>query len=389
MLEQPTLQTLLTDNKSPSDSIIEGVKRSLRDAEVELARIEEQIQALQQRAEDIKPAITQYRIILSPTRAVPDDILREIFNTTMQLNSDDAITSRRECNTPPVLFTHVCRRWREVAHSTPLLWRKHSIILPALVRLGNLGVRTSLLNDAISRQCSSLNQEAVRLQQWLKRAGALPLRLSVYQDLLSSPGTWHDERQDLHSELAKNLTWIFELISNYLPQCEHLHISLPDEHIYQLLSAHITPDTIARISYFRPNMNLRSSDVSQQHALKEMLLFTSLPALRRLHISHSITFLIPAEASSWIFTAEMRQRLTHITAEGSIALSQAVLILEDCPCLVQLQLHIQESSSWGSHTETTGQRVQPDAHIKEILALHLQVLKVDFYPNARHTVTEG
>ncbi|PPQ63398.1 hypothetical protein CVT24_005663 [Panaeolus cyanescens] len=374
MLDQPGLLTLLNSNDRPSETVVHDVQRSLHEAEGELGDIEKQIEALRQRADALGSTVTQYKAILSPIRTISDDVLREIFCQAMEYDRDDLLQLMKHPNLPPLLFTQVCQRWRVVAHSTPRLWCRISITLPPLLAAGNANGFRTLCTNAVPRQCQLLIREAERMQEWLKRSGVLPLSLSIHQASLSPHGLW-PQRTELDPQFLHQLSLMFEKISTYLPRCENLHFNLPDDSIYQQFSSHITPDKIRNIKYFKPNI-FRLYEPQRQKPAMATPLFTSLPALRRLHISHPMTFIIFQERTSWPFSPNTWRELTSVTVEGAITLPQAIVLIEQCPSLVELQLYISEQA-WSGTTIS-----QVPKSKKDIVMANLEYLKANLNPSS-------
>ncbi|KAF9054563.1 hypothetical protein BJ165DRAFT_1399758 [Panaeolus papilionaceus] len=375
MLDQSTIDTLLRNNDRPSETVLQDVRRSLHEAESEVEELEAQIRTMRQRVDVKASTIAQYKAILSPIRAVSDDVLREIFTQAVERDKDDSFHSPKQRDVPPVLLAHVCQRWRDVALSTPRLWCKILLTLPPLLVTGNSSNVRTLGINGIPRQCHLLVQEAERMDQWLKRAGALPLSISIHQGSLSPHGLW-PQATDLNTQFSDKLSWMFQKISDYLPRCERLLFNLPDEHIYQLFSSHVTPEKIVRIKYFKPNIFRLHEAQRQQSALRTSL-FRDLPTLRRLHLSHPMTFILFQERSSWPYPPSTWSSLTNMTVDGAITLSQAAVLMEQCPSLVELRLYISEQA-WSP----TALSVQQQKSRKHLLMAHLEYLKVNFNPSS-------
>ncbi|KAF7292508.1 hypothetical protein MKEN_01475200 [Mycena kentingensis (nom. inval.)] len=107
---------------------------------------------------------------LSPTRAVPDDILLEIFRHTTRFDCGDE-QEDYETTDPKaglVLVSHVCSRWRRVALGTPSHWnhivfatrRGSQVALPVLLRrsegplhitVNAASCRTTSMEDVLGR----------------------------------------------------------------------------------------------------------------------------------------------------------------------------------------------------------------------------------------------
>ncbi|KAJ7187338.1 hypothetical protein C8R46DRAFT_288077 [Mycena filopes] len=68
----------------------------------------------------------------------------------------------------PSLLTQICRKWREIALSTPELWRAMAFILSSPQRYPHFGPRFAIPQLDTSR-----------FQSWLDRSGACPLSLQI------------------------------------------------------------------------------------------------------------------------------------------------------------------------------------------------------------------
>ncbi|KAJ3538220.1 hypothetical protein NMY22_g5250 [Coprinellus aureogranulatus] len=132
---------------------------------------------VQRQIKEIEQQIESHKLLLSPARKVPDDIYREVFLWCLPHPSE---IGEAEWHSVPLLLTQICRRWRQIAHATPLLWTN--------------------LSFTYHHPCRApLNAHLV--QEWVKRSGALPI--SVTCDAGSEAGL-HPVHLDLFSELAQS-----------------------------------------------------------------------------------------------------------------------------------------------------------------------------------------
>ncbi|KAF8152870.1 hypothetical protein K438DRAFT_375094 [Mycena galopus ATCC 62051] len=118
-------------------------------------------------------------------RRIPDDILREIFVTCLPTAPN--LIDPAEA---PILLGCICRHWRAVAHTTPILWS--SIHISALPR-----VSAEHGAEILSRV----------LERWLQRAATCPLTVSVTDNGL------HDSHPD---------TNLISLLINCSQRLQHL-----------------------------------------------------------------------------------------------------------------------------------------------------------------------
>ncbi|KAJ7639611.1 hypothetical protein DFH06DRAFT_966108, partial [Mycena polygramma] len=94
-------------------------------------------------------------LIVYPILTLPVELTSEIF-----LHCLPAEPVQRSLWVAPMLLGRICRRWREIAYDDPRLWAALGIILSGSRR------RDPQLKDI--------------LQDWVLRAGSVPLTLSLY-----------------------------------------------------------------------------------------------------------------------------------------------------------------------------------------------------------------
>ncbi|KAF7348283.1 hypothetical protein MSAN_01782000 [Mycena sanguinolenta] len=93
-------------------------------------------------------------------RLIPQDILLEIFFACLPTRHNAPI----DHNEAPLLLGRICRHWREVAYSAPMLWS--SIHIPPL--------------DYILTPSNILLRLEKIVEEWLERSATCPLSVSVY-----------------------------------------------------------------------------------------------------------------------------------------------------------------------------------------------------------------
>ncbi|KAJ7773501.1 hypothetical protein B0H14DRAFT_340963 [Mycena olivaceomarginata] len=131
LANSPFLNRLNT-NYTPSDPEILEIRALLVDPTDELARMDAQIEAmvialnqLKEQRELLKRPIDAHRALISSIRRVPEDVLREIFFFCLPSQHNALIDSAEA----PLVLGYICRHWRTIAYSTPMLWS--SIHIPS------------------------------------------------------------------------------------------------------------------------------------------------------------------------------------------------------------------------------------------------------------------
>ncbi|KAK6992100.1 F-box domain-containing protein [Favolaschia claudopus] len=147
----------------------------LEDLDGQISELERSLAVLLQQKSAVKERLGAYKY---PVLSLPNEIISEIFIRFLPAYPECPVSWGPRS---PTFLTQICRRWREVALSTPALWRALS------------------LSDGLGQQLGDL---------WLDRAGSCPLSLEVDE-------FWGGNRPE---ELA--------LVLSYLGRCECLRLRL-------------------------------------------------------------------------------------------------------------------------------------------------------------------
>ncbi|KAJ6454663.1 hypothetical protein C8R45DRAFT_1189309 [Mycena sanguinolenta] len=122
----------------------------IADIEGQILSLKGSIQALEAKKLRVQERLNSYAY---PALTLPNEITSEIFTKFLpDYPCPPPLTGRLS----PTTLTHICRKWREIALSTPALWR--AISFPRHLR-ENARLRI--------------------LQSWLRRSGCLPLSLKT------------------------------------------------------------------------------------------------------------------------------------------------------------------------------------------------------------------
>lgn len=130
------------------------IDEDIEECRMRIARAHAQMRLLERQRDAVQRRLSIHRARLSPVRAVPDQVLQEIFQHCLP---DDpyAVPNTRSA---PLVLTHVCRRWRAVVQSTSELWSS--------IALHDRGVWNYEL-------------EVQMMKQWLDRSRMRPIRMSI------------------------------------------------------------------------------------------------------------------------------------------------------------------------------------------------------------------
>ncbi|KAK7043198.1 hypothetical protein VNI00_008552 [Paramarasmius palmivorus] len=161
----PFLSKLRTDFfASPAEEVeIHHLISTRRDR---LQAIEDEIARLRAEQLELQTFVDEHLSLISPIRKVPIDVLREIFLQSMPENGFPACRALEA----PLVFTGVCRLWREGAISIPMLWNRIHIHLPAPTPDGQ---------PITEKFLTFLHLWREGVMTWLGRSGTVPLVVSL------------------------------------------------------------------------------------------------------------------------------------------------------------------------------------------------------------------
>ncbi|KAF7346509.1 hypothetical protein MSAN_01879000 [Mycena sanguinolenta] len=156
----------LNTNYVPSHSEILQIRALLVEPLGEIARIDAQIEEMELALTELKAKraslqrpIDAHRALASPMRLIPHDVLLEIFFACLP-SEHNALIDPAEA---PLLLGRICRHWRSVAYSAPMLWS--SIHIPSL--------------DYHNTPPNILLGLQKFVEAWLERSATCPLSVSL------------------------------------------------------------------------------------------------------------------------------------------------------------------------------------------------------------------
>ncbi|KAJ7364915.1 hypothetical protein DFH08DRAFT_840311 [Mycena albidolilacea] len=316
----------LNTNYIPSDSEIVEIRTLLADPADELARVEAQIEqmeiALSQLKElyaSLKTPIDAHRALISPMRCIPQDVLLAIFSSCLP-SEHNALIDPAEA---PLLLGRICRHWRDVTYSTPILWS--SIHIPCL---GYLHAPPTMI--------SGLERT---VETWLERSSACPLSVSVFDEI--------------------NFPWIgFEkhhLILQLLPISRRLgHLTLfgDAELLSPILRLGAESLPVLKRIWIQVKGQIFGDDTYHTNALQ-------IPTLE------DVTLLITSDADpltlplKWSQLTRIRLECQSIWIEwngpaaGGLNIGGAFEVLRRCPNLVHCEIRVTRPSEDGSTLDTS------------------------------------
>ncbi|KAI3610755.1 hypothetical protein WG66_006918 [Moniliophthora roreri] len=201
---QSPFNHLLQTNYAPSPDELHEIRKIISKPEEQVRLLNEEIIQLQAKRDKLQNFIDGHHALLSPARRIPRDIVSEIFLHCLPTDRLP-VCSIAEA---PLLLTTICRPWREIALTTPRLWRAVHFVFPTFV-----GYRM----DADFRSIFYSRKEG--LQLWLERARSVPVSISYFNP--SSPVPIPRRARD---ELISMYSPMFNLLIRYSSQCKALNL---------------------------------------------------------------------------------------------------------------------------------------------------------------------
>ncbi|KAJ3502684.1 hypothetical protein NLJ89_g8777 [Agrocybe chaxingu] len=156
-------------------SLITEKGRELEKIDAEMSRIMASYVKLKKTRERMRADIEPYRRFIAISRRLPDYILQQIFLSCLP-EQYGAIMSVRE---PPLIFTLVCRRWRQLALSTPSLWA--SFYVPVPLPSYSFGDEEEQIPEDPALTVTVARVKAI--QDWGQRAQQCPLAITLRNEL--------------------------------------------------------------------------------------------------------------------------------------------------------------------------------------------------------------
>lgn len=198
----PRITELLLCNDAPCDSELDRIHETRKVHERRLHLLEEQIQATQDALERLtreqeRDRVTQelenYRIVSSPVRRLPSEILSELFlwcrggdefGSIPSLSGSKRNIDSLDLTHAPWTLVRVCSRWMSIGNALPMLWSSITVDFDTVVRKRPHST-SLLLNLHLQRSGTCL------LTVWLRsRKRPIPSDNSLLSVLLPSSYRW-------------------------------------------------------------------------------------------------------------------------------------------------------------------------------------------------------
>ncbi|KAF6749264.1 hypothetical protein DFP72DRAFT_913761 [Ephemerocybe angulata] len=161
--DTPFLEHLDT-NYAPTEEELPVLRNIIQENEEILTDLDAQIQALNDVRKARADFIQRHFALLSPLKRLPDDLLSTLFLAL--LNHPDNRHAKMSNTHPAVVLSHVCRRWRQLALDTALLWTALRIYPPVLPQGYPYGSYSA--NPHLSSQMTTHSPRVEVTRRWEK-----------------------------------------------------------------------------------------------------------------------------------------------------------------------------------------------------------------------------
>ncbi|KAJ3569022.1 hypothetical protein NP233_g5328 [Leucocoprinus birnbaumii] len=318
------LDDKLTTNYAPTTAelltlqeLLDGPNQRLAGIENRIPNIEERLRELDQERFVLENKAASLQMMLTPARRLLPEILQEIFARCLPPGGTPPMSARES----PLLLGRVCRQWRNIAYSTPVLWSGLHIAVPP--------------DTPYARRCSiSVRLEATK--EWLSRSGICSLSIS-----LSGPqGYYPGVRADL-----KTVPLYLETISPFLPRCQYFYFFCSEISSWHFLLEKCVPSQAPFLKYIHFDFANTPSDSEVLGASGGASRLFSSSELHAIFLSsHERRLMqLPVQWAQLTILNLFKRPSTWIPG-SALLVHDALLLLSWCPHLVFCSIPISETS---------------------------------------------
>jgi hypothetical protein len=225
-MDSPVTQ-LLSTNCIPTDHQVQQIQPIISQCENEISGLDAQVTATQaildkqlKQRSVLEDRLESHRALLSPARRLPSDVITVIFFQCLPTEQYPGFSAQEA----PLLLTTVCRGWRELALSNPLLWSAFHIS------------PTSIPQSWRKRDTVLHRPQIKAVEAWLARSGRCPLSISLisrgqnkdFESVLLNLLVQHTHRwKDIHFRLNSAVFPILaKLRSHAVPLLQHISLDI-------------------------------------------------------------------------------------------------------------------------------------------------------------------
>ena len=217
-------QDVLQSNRELTPRERHLIKQLARDTDARLRLVKEAISTLKQEEVELIKRSENCRLALAPFRMLPRDVIGEIFLACVR-----GAEPSMSCKKAPVLLTHICSDFRDIALSTPTLWATIALSIPDTYhrKKDQIKLLFQWRIDAITK--------------WIYRSGNVPLsikfttinfqtgweteQLALAEVLLNSAARWCHLSLNIVNQRSLLAVRILGLTPDQVPLLNSLHTS--------------------------------------------------------------------------------------------------------------------------------------------------------------------
>jgi len=178
LIDSFPFSSYLDSNYIPFDDEVVQIKtfliqprKQLEDMKAEMDRLQAELSSVKSKYDSLYHQFNSCASLITLPRRVPDDVLEEIFYQSLPTDRNAPLDN----NATPLIFTRICRQWRQVAFASSRLWS--TIHIHVSPRFLDRWIYPS--TDIFSQERLPDVLQATAALEWLKRSGDLPLHISV------------------------------------------------------------------------------------------------------------------------------------------------------------------------------------------------------------------
>ena len=272
------------EEKNAAREALRDIQQDLVDLDEEISRMRIAFRRLLSKRNALRDYADAHKGLISSWRRIPNEILSEIFQYTLpafpfQLSEDES----------PLVLQRVCRRWKDVSRSTPVLWSQICIDLDE----------------------TEVDKQIEYASTCLARSGKWPLTISLASD-------YPDDIQESEHQ-------VLEMLASQSERWHTLHLQLPSRVIAELRGLKGRLSSLRDLDIFTTHSRWDNPDTPFDA-------FASAPRLR--HLTARSSRLRDVVMDGWIMVPW--KDLTSLVLDMHLP-RNIWRILQCCTCLVEFE----------------------------------------------------
>ncbi|RXW22171.1 hypothetical protein EST38_g3676 [Candolleomyces aberdarensis] len=322
------------------------------DDEIELA--EEALNALKARRATHMANVNGNLALLSIVRSLPIDIVISIFMATLAEYKTHDGPPRVSGRHPSVVLSHVCRQWRQLALSTPLLWNEIRVSTPAYphspdsaearfaLQLRGRPARLSLRGPTETQQQAYFQD----VEEWWKKVAQLRQATEAWLSRSKNcPLTIHLHIRHPILEIVTNpsleegpLMEILDLLCQQSGRWKGAHFRIPicgpGSPLNKVL--YLPLHEVSRLESLELNLDVAHPPKPNRREIVSQITLLQSPLLRSLKLCRFVGAPLTLPVN-WSTLTELRVSSTY---HASVKVQDALALLKKCQNLVRCSIEL-------------------------------------------------